>query len=174
MKPSRTLDAVRFRARAAPANGARRTARAAAVVHEREQHHFSCMTPLCLTWCSSIGDAPCSTLVSQTPTPGHAPPPSCRYSRRTLQAASTFLAAAAHLRGAAPPAQHQPDRAADRDREPAALDDLDRIGDEKDRVDRAERHDDRDRHHGRPFPSPTATRYSRMVVISMVPETAMP
>src|SRR6266566_2533816 len=30
----------------------------------------SCITLLFLTWCSSIGEAPCATLVNHTPTPG--------------------------------------------------------------------------------------------------------
>ena len=60
----------------------------------------------------------------------------------------------AHERGALAPAEHQSHhRAADGDRKPAAVDDLQRVGGEKGRVDRAKDHDDEDRERGRPAPA---------------------
>ena len=60
----------------------------------------------------------------------------------------------AHERGALAPTQHQyHHRAADGDREPAAVDDLQRVGGEKGRVDGAKDHDDEDCERGRPLPA---------------------
>ena len=64
------------------------------------------------------------------------------------------LQAMAHERRALAPTQHQyHHRAADGDREPAAVDDLQRVGGEKGRVDGAKDHDDEDCERGRPLPA---------------------
>ena len=126
-----------------------------AVGHEGQQHHAShASTRLCSIWRSSIGEAPCSTLVSQTPIPGARPITGRRHSREIPRAASTFPAAA--------PAPRVPLRqdsiriaiaAPMMQRKPAAFDDLERIRHQERGIDRGEQRDDRHRDAGRPLPS---------------------